>query len=161
MDIAMELLLIGLLLLVFIQDMKFRAIHIALPVVISILGLYVFIENNFDKSILFYNGLFLVITLLGLYLYLSVKNRKLTNPFNSIGKGDILFFVAIIPYFSTANYILYFITGMLFSILMFFIIKLKTRTNLVPLAGLLAFYMILLKGVFYAVDLNFFETKLI
>lgn len=156
----MELLLIGLLLLIFIQDLKFRAIHIALPIIISILGLYIFIKNGFDKSILLYNCLFLAMTLFGLYLYLSAKSGKLINPFNSIGKGDILFFVAIIPYFSTINYILYFITGMLFSILMFFIIKRITRTDLVPLAGFLAFYLILLRGVFYAVDLNFFETKL-
>lgn len=160
MKIAMELLLIGLLLLVFVQDMKFRAIHIALPIIISILGLYMFIENGFDKNILLYNTIFLTITLFGLYLYLSVKRQKLINPFNSIGTGDLLFFVAVIPYFSTVNYILYFITGMLFSILMFFIIKLKTKTDLVPLAGFLAFYMILLKGIFYVVDLNFFETKL-
>ena len=161
MDIFLETLIIALLLLVFIQDMRLRAIHIALPLVIALVGLYLFFQNGFDEEILLYSTLFLATTFFGLYLYLVVKNRKLISPFKTIGKGDFLFFIAVIPYFSTTNYMLYFITGMLFSIIAFLFIKTISKTDLVPLAGLLAFYMLLLKGIFYMADLNFFETKLI
>lgn len=160
MAIFLNTLLLVLLFLIFLQDLKFRAIHIMLPVLIFIVGLYVFYQSNYDSSILLQNILFLVITFFGLYLYLVIKHKKLINPFHLVGIGDFLFFVAIIPYFSTANYILYFITGMLFSILSFLIIKLTSKTNLVPLAGLLALYMIILKGVFYFYQLDFIKTKL-
>lgn len=120
-----------------------------------------FYKSGNDSIVLLHTLSFLVITILGLYLYLVLKHRKLINPFLSVGKGDFLFFIAVIPYFSTPNYILYFITGMLFSIFSFLIIKITAKTNLVPLAGLLALYMIILKGIFYFAQLDFIKTKLI
>ncbi|NHF58997.1 hypothetical protein FK220_006580 [Flavobacteriaceae bacterium TP-CH-4] len=161
MEIFLEAVLFVLLLLVFFQDMKHRTIHVALPFTIAIIGVIFFFKKSYPMLILWYNFLFLLLTCIGLYLYLSLKERKLVNPFKSIGKGDFLFFLAVIPYFSTSNYILYFITGMFFSIIAFLVIKTITKTNLVPLAGLLAFYMIVLKCIVYVTDLDFLEAELI
>lgn len=76
-----------------------------------------------------------------------------------MGLGDVLFFVAVIPFFSSYNYILFFITGMLFSILGFLVIKLVVKTDLVPLAGLLALYLILLKVGSYISGFDVFFTN--
>lgn len=78
-----------------------------------------------------------------------------------MGLGDILFFIAVIPFFSTHNFVLFFITGMIFSIVGFLIIKIFTETNLVPLAGLLALYMILLKVGSYLSGFDVFYSKII
>lgn len=161
MDIFLETFLIILLFAVFFQDLKLRVIHITLPISIAVLGIVFFLNDSYAVLILWYNTLFLVLTFFGLYIYLSVKHLRLVNPFKSIGLGDFLFFLAVIPYFSTANYILYFVSGMLFSILSFLILQRITKTNLVPLAGLLALYMAILRCISYVADLDFFETELI
>ncbi len=161
MNVILEVLVVLVLLLIFIQDMRFRAIHIVLPILLACIGSYLFYKKNLTTDILFYNLLFLGITFFGLYTYLFIKRRKFTNPLAFIGIGDFLYFIAVIPYFSMTNYILYFTTGMVFSIIVFMFIKSKVKTNLVPLAGLLALYMLLLKGLFYLCSLSFFETKII
>jgi len=65
------------------------------------------------------------------------------NPINTvIGIGDIVFFIAIIPLFFSTTYILFFITGMLFSIACHFIFN-KRKELHVPLAGYLSIYLLL------------------
>ncbi|WP_299242526.1 hypothetical protein [uncultured Aquimarina sp.] len=160
MDTVIQITLILLLSLVFIQDLKLRAIHILLPIFILIIGLIPYFKNEYSIIGLLYSLIFLIITFGGLYLYLSVKNKKLTNPFKkNMGLGDVLFFIAVIPFFSSYNYILFFITGMLFSILGFLVIKLIVKTDLVPLAGLLALYLILLKIGSYISGFDVFFTN--
>ncbi|WP_396591869.1 hypothetical protein [Allomuricauda sp. R78024] len=158
---ALEGIVVIVLLLIFVQDLKHRAIHITLPVLVAAIGLYFFISEHRDYTIIGYNFFFLLITFVGLYLYLVIKNNKIINLFLSVGVGDLLFFVAVIPYFSTINYILYFITGMMFSILVFIIIKILSKTELVPLAGLLAIYFMILKGIFYWMNLDFFNNNIL
>jgi len=160
LDTVILIIIILLLTLVFIQDLKLRAIHILLPIFILIFGLISYFNNGYSPIGLGYSLAFLIITFGGLYLYLSAKNRRLTNPFKkNMGLGDVLFFVAVIPFFSSYNYILFFITGMLFSILGFLVIKLVVKTDLVPLAGLLALYLILLKVGSYISGFDVFFTN--
>ena len=161
MNILLETILIVLLLLVFIQDMKYRAIHVLLPLGIIIIGFVFFLRETYAIVFLWHNFLFLILTCAGLYVYLLLKFKEFVNPFKSIGLGDFLFFIAVLPYFSTSNYILYFITGMFFSIFSFLIIKTIKKTNLVPLAGLLALYMCILRLVVYVTNFDFYKTKFI
>lgn len=161
MQLFLEVLLVVLLLLVFVQDLKYRAIHIALPLFIGILAGYVFFQRDLDYRILIRSLLFLTLTFSALYLYLRIRRGPSFQFFENIGKGDLLYFLAVIPLFSTANYILYFISGMLFSILGFMVIQYVSKSNLIPLAGLLALYLVILKGVLYITGLDFFDTRLI
>lgn len=93
MDIFLETFLIVLLFAIFFQDLKLRAIHVLLPIFIAILGIVLFLNTSYPPLVLLYNTLFLVLTFFGLYLYLSAKQRRLINPFKSIGLGDFLFFL--------------------------------------------------------------------
>lgn len=163
MSIFLEITLIVVLMFVFIQDLKHRAIHVSLPILIGTIGFYSFFFESRNPNIIWYNFVFLILTFSFLFIYLTLKNKKLINPLNSIGLGDILFFIAVVPFFSTTNYILYFITGMVFSALLFILIKNfnKNQNMLVPLAGLLALYMILIKFIFFMTDFNLYETQLI
>nr|WP_299384808.1 hypothetical protein [Allomuricauda sp.] len=159
LNLVFEIILISVLLLTFVQDVRHRAIHILLPLAIAVIGLYFFYEGEQIYMTLVHNFFFLLCIFVGLYLYLLAKYRSKISLLTSIGLGDILFFIAVIPYFSTTNYILFFSTGMLFSILVFTIIKIVSKSELVPLAGLLALYMVLLKGVSHWMDLNFYNNN--
>ncbi|WP_378175229.1 prepilin peptidase [Aquimarina sp. SS2-1] len=162
MDTVIQIIIILLFTLVFIQDLKLRAIHISLPILILIFGLISYFRNGYSAINLLYSLAFLIITFGGLYFYLSAKNKRFTNPFKrNMGLGDVLFFVAVIPFFSLHNYILFFITGMLFSIVGFLTIKLVVKTDLVPLAGLLALYLIILKIASYSAGFDVFFTNLL
>lgn len=148
--------------IVFIQDLKFRAIHVMLPAILFILGLVIFYIAQKEWMLLGYNALFLVSTFAGLYVYLMIKNKTvITSLSKTMGLGDILFFIAVVPFFGFHNYILYFITGMLFSIIGFLLIRMLSKTNLVPLAGLLSLYMVLLMGVDYFLKFDLFFGKIL
>lgn len=147
--------------MIFYQDLKYRQIHVLLPILIFGLGLFVYIFNQHSYTYIIQSLLFLCVTLLSGYLYIVAKNKKVINPFKSIiGIGDIFFFIATLPFFITENYILYFITGMIFSLISFLILKtFYKKINTVPLAGLLALYFIVLKvcSLFFD-EFNFFTS---
>ena len=76
--------------------------------------------------------------------------------------GDLLFFLAVVPFFSTSNFILFFIGGMFFTIVVHLIlVKFVTKYELIPLAGFVALFMVLLKLTSYFTELDFFKTVLV
>ena len=142
----MTLLVIGLLIclvLIIWQDFKFRHIHIVLPILVF--GISYFLTNYILQNVknILFNSLFLGITLFVLFAYVSIKNKKLLNPFKHyFGLGDLLFFVAITPLFLIFNYILFFILSLLFSILMQLTLKKWISKDSVPLAGLVSVFLV-------------------
>lgn len=161
-DLIAQIVLILLLAFVFFQDLKWRAIHVLLPVLILIVGGVIYSQSGYPWQELLFSSLFLLITLGGLCIYLFIRNKSFKRPFrNTLGLGDVLFFVAVLPLFSMHNYILFFITGMLFSIIGFMVIQIFRKTELVPLAGLLALYLVLLRILSYSTNFDFFYHKII
>lgn len=140
------ILLIGLLIcLLFIiwQDFKFRQIHVVLPILVF--GFSYFLTDYFTQNVknLLFNVLFLSITLFVLFAYISIKKKSIVNPFKHyFGLGDLLFFLAITPLFTTYNYILFFILALLFSILMQVTLKKWIKKDSVPLAGLVSVFLV-------------------
>ena len=141
---VINIVLIAMLLLVIFQDLKQRAIHVSLPVIICGLAIAKFKLAAYPLQELLTTSIFLGIIIFGLFIYVSVKSKKIVNSIDSsIGLGDIVFFVAIIPLFFSTSYVLFFITGMLISI--FGHIFFNKRKDLhVPLAGYLSMYLIAL-----------------
>ncbi|UZO80686.1 hypothetical protein NBT05_17305 [Aquimarina sp. ERC-38] len=163
MNVVFQALVVIVLAIITWQDFKMRAIHIGLPIALGIIGILNFYKKGYHTSILLYNIIFLGLTFTGLYMYMMIKNKKWNyNLSEVIGLGDILFFMSVLPYFSTYNYILFFITGMVFSILGFLLLKFLVQTELVPLAGLLAIYMMLLLMIdqWFNYDLVHFNSHL-
>lgn len=140
------------LVLVFIQDIKYRKIHVILPIVIFIVSFFLIPLKKYDLlEILLFNTGFFFITLGILTLYMSLKSKKFLNPFEHyFGLGDLLFYVAVTPLFLLKNYILYFILSLVFAILLQFGFKKIIREETVPLAGFasLFLFIILLKDSF-------------
>lgn len=134
--------------MIFIQDLKHRAIHIILPVFVLLLSYFLISQiNSFSYTSAFENIGFLFLTFFILFVYMSSKNKKIMNPFqNHFGLGDLLFYIAVSPLFGFRNFILFFILSLLFSLIMFLIFRGKMIENTIPLAGfaslLLIFFLI-------------------
>ena len=138
------------------QDIKYRHIHISLPILVFAIATYM---NRYQIEILdiLKVVLFLGVNFLCITLYYSVKKSKLQNPFNSqIGIGDLLFLVGVVPLFSFRNYVLFFITGMIFTLLLFVVFSHRYTNEYIPLAGYLSLYCIILLLLNFFLPINIF-----
>lgn len=131
---------------IFIQDFKFRKIHILLPIAVFILSFLIVGRTwHFTAKGLIYNLLFLFGTFGSMVLYMSLKNRKFLNPFsNYFGLGDLLMLSAVTPLFLLRNYVLFFIGAMIFSIVLHLAVARFREEKTVPLAGYASLFLILI-----------------
>jgi hypothetical protein len=140
---AIYLILI-ILIIIFLQDMKYRKIHIVLPIFLFGITLS-FIEGyDFSGKVFFIlpNFLFLLLTFSVMVFYMSIKEKKFLNPFkNYFGVGDLLFYLAITPLFFLYNYILFFVLSLVFSIIVHLIVRPLLSQKTVPLAGYAAVFL--------------------
>lgn len=143
---------------IFLQDWKYRRIHIVLPIMIFLISLYTTqINTSISFEIVSYNSLFFLTTLSFLVIFMSVKNKHFLNPFqNYFGLGDLLFYIAISPLFQLKNYILFFIMSMIFAIVLQLGLKKIIKDNTIPLAGFSAILIM----VIIIVDLIFDFEKM-
>ena len=150
MQLIIQLFIISLLILIFYQDYKYRAVSwILFPIltiVFLILNLFnhsvLEIVNNTAVNLFFLLFLFAMIT-----VYFSIKNRRIVNLSNGfIGWGDILFILCLGILFSPLNFIAFYlislfmiIIGVLFTKWLF-----KSNSDQIPLAGLQAMMLLIL-----------------
>jgi len=161
MKIYLYIILSIIMFVVFIQDIKYRAIHYSLLILIVLVNFVLWFNYSKDYRTLLFNLFFLITTLLGLKIYVTItKKKKTEGMYLGLGLGDLLFFLVVIPLFSTKNYIFFFITGMIFSLIMHLFLKKISNNNLIPLAGYLALYIIILEG-FMLLSGNDFHNNLI
>ncbi|MCE3297039.1 MAG: hypothetical protein K0R65_2753 [Crocinitomicaceae bacterium] len=135
-------LLIGIMLFVFLQDLKLKAVYwFVFPVILGFSLWYSW--NHLDWKQLAWNVGVLVVLMSGLTLYLTFKNRRLINPFDGFfAWGDILFLLAVSPLFNTQTFLFYFITGTVFVLLVHGVLTLLKKTDReIPFAGYMAFYL--------------------
>ena len=132
------------LLLVAIQDFKYRAVYwIAFPV----LSILLFLDRSFKQETMtilqntLFNLSFVLLQLLIVTVWFSLKNKKWINLIKGfLGLGDILFLIGIACYLSFASFIVFYIASLLFVLIIWLIwsnLK-KASSNQVPLAGLQA-----------------------
>ncbi len=144
------------LLILAIQDFRLRAVHwILFPIL-----LLLFITDSLSQVDLkdYISGTAINLLLVSaqgviLFVYYSVQEKKLKHILTGIlGLGDILFIIIMAFAFSWTSFILFYIAGLVFALFSWMITILITRNNqgLIPLAGLLAIYMIIITiaGVF-------------
>ena len=141
---VLKLFLVVLLVLVVLQDIRQRQIHVLLPLAILFIGLSI----NFDKILLLLaqwssSLVFLILVFAILAIYATIKFKEMTNPFSSmIGVGDFCYLFCVIPLFSFHYYLLYFSVGMIFSLLLFLMVKqIIGHVQTVPLAGYLSLFL--------------------
>lgn len=157
MSLVFQIILILLLIIAFVQDWKYRAIHWFVFPLIAIDAVLIFFSTQQEWKILGLNLIFVLVVMTILFCYVSLREQKWTNIFeNHFGIGDVLFFIAVIPLFGSVNYVLFFITGMIFSGIVHGFISLKKERSTIPLAGYLSVYLVALMGVSYFVEIDLF-----
>lgn len=140
---------ITLLLILAYQDFKDRTISaIALLVLFVLFSIQSILTNSLVQAGIYFGiNLFIpFIQLTGLTLYAAIKNKRFVNIIDTqIGLGDILFFVLLCTVFSPANFFPFYIGSFLVAVVLFFILKKfnLTKTNEVPLAGIISVLLIL------------------
>ncbi len=155
--------IIAILLIIVYQDLKYRLIHISLLILLFSLSLIFWYLRINIISIILYNSAFLSINLIILKVYTVLsKKEKTEDLIYGLGIGDILLFYAVTPLFSTLNYILFFTTGLIFTVVLHLLISIFVTPNkLIPLAGYLSIYLIVYILYFKFVNKNFFFDLLI
>ena len=130
------------------QDFKSRAIWWGLiPLLTIVVGIIGFqtIGVYLWKAWLI-NGLFFGFQLLILTLYFSLKSKQFVNITNQqLGLGDILFFIPLSGLFTLPK-LIPFLLGTLFLSILAVLLLPKHRQN-IPLAGIIAFGLIIILGL--------------
>lgn len=149
MKTIVTIILVLVFVVIIFQDFKYRAIHAFTLISISIAAT---ILNYLEPTLHFFDMLqsigFLIITSIAFMTYQTIKHKKVQNPIDeSIGLGDLLFFIAITPLFQVHQYALFFIVGLLVSAVLFMVSKLRLKEQTIPLAGYLSFLLIICFGL--------------
>lgn len=151
----------AIFLLIAYQDIKYRHIHFVLPI-LTMIDAIILNYTNFSMINTLYILVFLLIVFSVLIVYFSLKRNKFINILKEdIGLGDIILLVAFVPLFTLRNYILFFITGMLFSLLLFAIFYKYYRHKTIPLAGYLSIYMFFILLISSCSSINLFNEFII
>jgi hypothetical protein len=132
-----------MLLLIFAQDIKHRAVYWFLfpGLMVSFLALQ-FLQGSRPAGIwqpALVNVVFLLIQLVVVSAYFSVKNKKWINITDGLlGWGDILFLFSLCFYLSVLNFLFFFVASLVLVIVIWLIWRVTTKhpDKHVPLAGL-------------------------
>ncbi|TSE06687.1 MULTISPECIES: hypothetical protein [Aquimarina] len=141
--LLLKIITISVLAIIIYQDLKDREVFgVMFPILMGLLGFlhYQYTPQiNFLYAVLINVGVLIVIMGL-LYLYTLIKIKR---PFfeEVFGVGDLLFFVALAIGFPTVTFIVLFVFSLIFSLLVWLMIKKKAKHNTVPLAGYMSVFL--------------------
>ncbi len=136
-----KIILITSLLIVFWQDLKVREVYWFLfPIVAFTSGTLLF-SKMFSE--LFYitlviNISFVLILILVIFIYSKIKLKSSIE--KVFGLGDGLIFLALAFTFSSVSFLILFIFGLIFSLILHLVLKNKSEYTSVPLAGYLSLF---------------------
>lgn len=159
---------IALLVILAFQDFRERKISwFLLPLLFFSLVLSG-IESLSLKQLLAYfsvNFGFIVLQITSLTIYFSIKKRKFTNIINQyIGIGDLLFFVVLCAAFSPVNFIFFYCTCLLISLVwvLFYHFAVRKEIKEIPLAGIFSILLIFILAINnFSPAINFYDDKFI
>uniref|UniRef100_UPI00404A3AF3 hypothetical protein n=1 Tax=Gelidibacter sp. TaxID=2018083 RepID=UPI00404A3AF3 len=125
------------------QDIKDKSVYAILFLLFAILGAYLHYQNTMPEVFLItivMNLGFTLILILMVYLYSKIKLHL--NFKETIGLGDIVFFIAIALSFATITLIITFVFALIFSLLLHMVKKSNQQNKTVPLAGYMSLFYI-------------------
>jgi len=145
LEILLKIAFILSLLGIALQDFKERNVYLWLLVLSGFsLGVFHFSEvpyQQFVLSTLINSGIVLAIVFV-LFMYAkTVLKKDLKSTF---GQGDFLFFMVMAIGFPTAAFLVLFSFSLIFSLMLFLLLKHKLKQKTVPLAGLQALFICLI-----------------
>lgn len=152
----LKLLLLIVFALVLYQDFKSRLVYWFLYPIIGILAFAIQLHNlplSIALTNLGGNLIFVVLILAVSMIYARFRKLDLKN---TIGIGDVLFFLFIASTFSIVSFLVLFVFSLLFSLILHLVLSNKKEQLTVPLAGYMSFFF----GVVYAVSFFWNDTFL-
>ncbi|MCD0464995.1 general secretion pathway protein [Flavobacterium sp. ENC] len=137
------------------QDYKNRLVYWFLYPITGILVFaiqlyYIPIELVFVNSVL--NISFVAFLLAVCFIYLKIRRMSFEN---SLGIGDVLFFIFISFSFATVSFIVLFVFALVFSLLLHFVFQKKNQFKTVPLAGYMSLFFAVVYMATFCSDSNF------
>jgi hypothetical protein len=157
MPLASQIGCIVVLLSIFFQDMNERKVYIWLFISAGILMGYLHILHTSKSEFLRNSALnFVVISLVYYILFLYAHLKLKENLSNVFGVGDLMFFLIMALSFPTTTFIILFTFSLIFSLVLFYLIKSKMQITYVPLAGFQSLFLVLILAtnwVFNFIDL--------
>lgn len=146
--------------MVFIQDRKDREVYWFLfPIIAMASGvlLYNTILPELFYITLLINIIFISILITVVFLYSKIKLK--TSIINTFGLGDSLLFIALAFTFSSISFMILFVFGLMFSLLIHIVFKKNSRYKTVPLAGYLSlFFMIIYLSYWLGITPNIYTV---
>ena len=161
MILAVNIISILLLAAIAVQDFKYRGISwFLLPMLLVALLIKSYLTypvNEIFFSFLVNLG-FVLLQIIMLIAFFSFKERRFVNIINTkMGIGDILFFIAICGVFSPVNFIIFYLGGIVFTLVGVMAYHLAARKQIgeIPLAGCIAVLMIIcISYLYFNTNLN-------
>ncbi|MEW7291268.1 prepilin peptidase [Aquimarina sp. 2304DJ70-9] len=143
MILFIKILTICTLAVIVYQDLKDREVYgFIFPVLIGLFG-FLHYQNTTHITFLYaiLMNIAVLIVIMGLlYLYTLIRLKK--SFFKEVfGWGDLLFFIALAVGFPTVTFVILFVFSLIFSLLVWLVIKKKAKYNTVPLAGYMAVFL--------------------
>lgn len=130
------------LLLVFYQDIKERLVYWFLFPIIAVCSGILLYNNMFlelFKTTVIINLIFVSLLIFVVYAYSKLKLK--TSISKTFGLGDALLFFALAFTFSSVTFLVLFVFGLFFSLVLHLFMKGKSKENkTVPLAGYLSLF---------------------
>lgn len=139
---ALNIVIIGLLLGVAVEDIRSKEVSLIFLLGLILLGGFVHFYHQEAMLFWVYTGtnLLLLSFILGL-LYLYAKLKLKQSLLSGLGSGDILFFIFLAVSFSPTVFLVLYVGSLLLSLGISFV--LKPDKNKIPLAGYQSIFMIL------------------
>lgn len=159
---ALKFFIEAVLLVIFAQDIKHRAVYWFLfPVLMLLFLILQFLQGNMPLGMwqpALVNVTFLLIQLAVVSAYFSIKNKKWINITDGfLGWGDVLFLCSLCVYLSVLNFLFFFVTSLVLVIVIWLIwqVTAKRADKHVPLAGLQALiFAVFSAACWWGWDLN-------
>ena len=136
------------------QDFRSRSVYWFYFPLLTISGIILgFLELKSNLQLFqyaFFNVFFLAMQLFFLKVYFFLRHKKIVKIVDKkMGLGDILFLIAACFFFSPFNFIVFYISSLLFSIIYYALYKVIKGSSLktLPLAGLQALFLFICFGV--------------
>ncbi len=144
MLLIIQILILFSLMVIAVQDFKERKIYLFLLLVLGGLIIFYRTQTSFLEVFLFVTllNLSLVFTIVSI-LAIYVKFKMNTTLFDVFGLGDLLFFIVVSFAFPSLPFFVWFVFSLVFSLLIFLVIKNSITLKTVPLAGLQAIFFII------------------
>jgi len=145
----LRILVLILLLTIFIQDFKSRAVYwVVFPILLALLGVLRY-TMFYSFSVIWVPTLintgFLALQLILLSVYFAIKNKRFINIADGLlGLGDILFLLSITVYLSVLNFLFFYIFSLILILVIWLITQVVSakKSKEIPLAGMQALIFI-------------------